>query len=324
MYECIDVSHHQGTIDWSRVKLPAIIRVGYRGYGNGALMADNQWTANRAGAAKYNLFLGVYFFSQAVSEAEGREEAEFVHALLGGTDTLLPVYIDLEWANERHDGRADSLTRAERTAVAVAFCERIRELGHKPGFYTFTAFATHPNGVDYEALAAKGYSPWLADTRQGYNKTLPRDIHQYTQTVQAGFASAVDTNRVYIDEEVYKPMNFKTVSGRQLVVTSTKPACEVFSEPDTAAVLGKLAEGTVHAIKAVGDTVVLAGLPGTWYMIEHGGIDAYVLALPDRCIIEDVPVADKPAAEPEPAGVQVIGEGKLADLLRALAAYLEG
>ena len=323
MYDCIDVSHHQGTIDWSRVKLPAIIRCGYRGYGNGALRADNQWTANRAGAAKYNLFLGVYFFSQAVSEAEGREEAEFVHALLGGTDTLLPVYIDLEWANERHDGRADSLTRAERTAVAVAFCERIRELGHKPGFYTFTAFATHPNGVDYEALAARGYSPWLADTRTNYNKTLPRDIHQYTQMVQAGFSSAVDTNCVYIDEED-KPMEFVKIEGKQLAVTSTKPACEVFGEPDTSAVLGKLAEGTVHAIKSIGDTVELAGMTGTWYMIEHGGVDAYVLALPDRCAVGDVVIAPEAGAEPSVSEVQIVGEGKLADLLRALAAYLEG
>lgn len=320
MYECIDVSRHQGVIDWSRVQVPAIIRCGYRGYGNGALRADEQWTANRAGAAKYNLFLGVYFFSQAVSEAEGREEAEFVHGLLGGADTVLPVYIDLEWANETHTGRADRLTRAERTAVAVAFCERIKELGHKPGFYTFTAFATHPNGVDYEALAARGYSPWLADTRVNYNKTLPRDIHQYTQMGHEGFRGAIDTNRVYLDEE--EPMEFKDVAGKVLVVTSAKPACEVFSAPDTEAVLGKLGEGTLHDIKAEGGTVELAGMTGVWYRIELGGADAYVLALPDRCVVKDA--EGEPAQKPEEGGVQVVGAGRLADLLRALAAYLEG
>ena len=73
----IDVAHHQGAIDWAKVPYRAIVRIGYRGYGSGKLMKDEQFDANLAGAKANGKLFGFYFFSQAVTVDEAREEADF-------------------------------------------------------------------------------------------------------------------------------------------------------------------------------------------------------------------------------------------------------
>lgn len=193
----IDVSHHQGAIDWAKVPYRAIVRIGYRGYGSGALMKDEQFNANLAGAKANNKLLGFYFFSQAITEDEARAEADFCASL---APTGYPLFFDSEWGHTTktgvHDGRADNLTKAQRTACARAFCVRAAALGYQPGVYTFTSFATA--NIDYEGLC-KDYIGWLADTRTNYDKTLPRHIHQYSQTAKGGMAGitgAVDLNHL--------------------------------------------------------------------------------------------------------------------------------
>ena len=193
----IDVSHHQGAIDWAKVPYRAIVRIGYRGYGSGKLMKDEQYDANLAGAKANNKLLGFYFFSQAITEDEARAEADFCASL---APTGYPLFFDSEWGHTTktgvHDGRADNLTKAQRTACARAFCVRAAALGYQPGVYTFTSFATA--NIDYEGLC-KDYIGWLADTRTNYDKTLPRHIHQYSQTAKGGMAGitgAVDLNHL--------------------------------------------------------------------------------------------------------------------------------
>lgn len=136
----IDVSHHQGTIDWAKVPYRALVRIGYRGYGSGALMKDEQFNANLAGAKANNKLLGFYFFSQAITEDEARAEADFCASL---APTGYPLFFDSEWGHTTktgvHDGRADNLTKAQRTACARAFCVRAAALGYQPGVYTFTS-----------------------------------------------------------------------------------------------------------------------------------------------------------------------------------------
>ena len=186
----IDVSHHQGAIDWAKVLYRAIVRIGYRGYGAGKLMKDEQYDANLAGAKANNKLLGFYFFSQAVTEDEAREEADFCASL---APTNYPLFFDAEWSHETHDGRADGLSKTQRTACAKAFCERAAELGFTPGLYTFTSFAT--TNIDYTGLCAT-WPGWLADTRTNYDKTLPRHIHQYGQGSVAGVTGVVDLNHL--------------------------------------------------------------------------------------------------------------------------------
>lgn len=193
----IDVSYHQGTINWAKVPYRSIIRVGYRGYGTGKLMKDEQYDANLAGAKASGKLFGFYFFSQAVTVDEAREEADFCASL---APTGYPLFFDSEWGHTTktgvHDGRADSLTKDQRTAIAMAFCERAKAHGFTAGIYTFTAFASA--NIDYTYLC-EDYIGWLADTRTNYNKTLPRYIHQYSQTAKGGvpgITEVVDLNHL--------------------------------------------------------------------------------------------------------------------------------
>lgn len=193
----IDVSHHHGAIDWAKVPYRAIVRIGYRGYGSGKLMKDEQYEANLAGAKANNKLLGFYFFSQAITVEEAREEADFCASL---APTGYPLFFDSEWGHTTktgvHDGRADNLTKAQRTACARAFCVRAAALGYQPGIYTFTSFATA--NIDYEGLC-KDYIGWLADTRANYDTSLPRYIHQYSQTAKGGvpgITEVVDLNHL--------------------------------------------------------------------------------------------------------------------------------
>ena len=186
----IDVSHHQGTIDWAKVPYRAIIRIGYRGYGSGKLMKDEQYDANLAGAKASGKLFGFYFFSQAITVEEAREEADFCASL---APSGYPLFFDAEWSHETHDGRADNLTRDQRTAIAMAFCDRAKAHGFTAGIYTFTAFASA--NIDY-AYLCEDYIGWLADTRTNYDKTLPRHIHQYGQGSVPGITSVVDLNHL--------------------------------------------------------------------------------------------------------------------------------
>lgn len=193
----IDVSYHQGVINWTKVPYRALVRIGYRGYGTGALMKDEQFNANLAGAKANNKLLGFYFFSQAITEDEARAEADFCASL---APTGYPLFFDSEWGHTTktgvHDGRADNLTKAQRTACARVFCTRAKALGYQPGVYTFTSFATA--NIDYEGLC-KDYIGWLADTRTNYDTSLPRYLHQYGQTAKGGvpgIGPETDLNRI--------------------------------------------------------------------------------------------------------------------------------
>ena len=190
----IDVAHHQGTIDWAKVPYRASVRIGYRGYGTGKLMKDEQYDANLAGAKANAKLFGFYFFSQAVTVVEAREEAEFCASL---APSGYPLFFDAEWGHTTetggHDGRADNLTKDQRTAIAMAFCVRAKQLGFIVGVYTFTSFAN--TNIDYEYLC-EDYVGWLADTRTNYDKTLPRCIHQYGQGNVAGITKVVDLNHL--------------------------------------------------------------------------------------------------------------------------------
>jgi len=81
--DMIDVSEHNGLINWYKIKSlgidDAIIRVGYRGYGQaGTMREDNYFYDNMAGAQKAGVNIGVYFYSQALNTTEAVAEANFV------------------------------------------------------------------------------------------------------------------------------------------------------------------------------------------------------------------------------------------------------
>ena len=110
----IDVSKYQGTIDWSAVKEEGIeyafIRLGLRGYESAKIVLDEYYEANMKGANSAGVAAGVYFFTQAVTVEEAKEEADFVIEHLAGYDVSCPVVFDVERISGGK-GRADQLTK---------------------------------------------------------------------------------------------------------------------------------------------------------------------------------------------------------------------
>ena len=131
----IDVSKYQGTIDWSAVKEEGIeyafIRLGLRGYESAKIVLDEYYEANMKGANSAGVAAGVYFFTQAVTVEEAKEEADFVIEHLAGYDVSCPVVFDVERISGGK-GRADQLTKEERTDITIAFCEAVKAAGYTP------------------------------------------------------------------------------------------------------------------------------------------------------------------------------------------------
>lgn len=188
----IDVSKFQGTIDWNAVKADgitfAIIRCGYRGYGTGALVEDSTYRRNIQGAINAGLKVGVYFYSQAINEAEAVEEASMVLSLVSGYSLPLGVYYDTESVA---GGRANSISVAERTACAVAFCETIRNAGYRAGVYSYASWFY--NALNFANISK--YNIWIAQYRDTLSFSYKYNIWQYTGSGRVnGISTAVDMN----------------------------------------------------------------------------------------------------------------------------------
>ena len=153
----IDVSKYQGTIDWSAVKEEGIeyafILLGLRGYESAKIVLDEYYEANMKGANSAGVAAGVYFFTQAVTVEEAKEEADFVIEHLAGYDVSCPVVFDVERISGGK-GRADQLTKEERTDITIAFCEAVKAAGYTPMIYgnvvCFTRLLDMTKLNDYE------------------------------------------------------------------------------------------------------------------------------------------------------------------------------
>ena len=209
----IDISNYQREINWKTVKTSgvqfAMIRAGLRGYGissdgiDGKLVVDERFDYNIRNALAARIPVGVYFFSQAKTEAEAIEEANLVLNLVKGYKITYPIAIDTEYANSTHTGRADNLSVEERTKVVKAFCNTIQKAGYIPMVYTGKNFAM--NNLNMEALSA--YDLWLSHytgATQENPLEKPSDytgkytIWQYTSSGQVeGINTLVDRNICY-------------------------------------------------------------------------------------------------------------------------------
>lgn len=157
----VDVSTYQGEVDWQQAAQAgvqfAMIRAGYRGYTEGALFEDEQFRRNMEGALAAGLEVGVYFFSQAVSEGEAVDEARFTLELIRDYDITYPVVFDWE-KQDKENSRTKDTDGATMTACTIAFCEVIEEAGYLPMVY-FSPSKGY-NELDLEQLLRWPF--WLA------------------------------------------------------------------------------------------------------------------------------------------------------------------
>ena len=284
----IDVSVYQGEIDWPRVKAAGIYAAVLRaGYGMYAHQKDARFEEYYAGARAAGLPVGAYWFSYAKTAAEARREARVCLEILAGRALQMPLYFDQE---------ESSIPAAVRTACALAFLGYIRANSrYKAGYYTYTAYFP---SVELAAIQAHCDTIWLADYRQNYDKTIPRDMHQYTSSGSVpGILGRVDMNHLYRDfpnekedEPMYKSDTLKVgpASAGDLKTMRT------------------LAESLIVPVQQEGDLLIIGPMSAG----DRTAISNKALALGLGC--EDYEAPEEPEEKPE--------EPPTVDLTEVLAA----
>lgn len=191
----IDVSLYQKEIDWQQVADSgitfAIIRCGFRGSRTGKLVEDVYFRKNIEGAKAAGIHVGVYFFTQAISEHEAKEEAAMVMQLCKNYTLDLPMFVDSENAV---GGRANYLDQDARTRLIEVFCSELTSAGHKAGVYASKVWY-------YQKVHAKElekYTIWVAQYNTECNYTGKKNYWQYSSKAQInGIVGNVDVNIAY-------------------------------------------------------------------------------------------------------------------------------
>lgn len=196
----VDVSKYQKNIDWEQIKKAGvsfvIVRIGYRGYGaSGTLVLDPMFEEHFTNVKNAGLKVGVYFFSQATTEEEAKEEAFACAYVLNGRKLDYPIFFDTEASGASNgSGRADGLGMEDRTKCAIAFCEKVKAQGYKPGVYASTLW--YRKRVNLNSL--KKYTIWNAHYGVA---SSPIDCALWQGTCTArlpGYKGDLDVNISYI------------------------------------------------------------------------------------------------------------------------------
>lgn len=197
----VDVSDLQGKIDWERVSEDgidfAMIRLGRRGYTEGNIYLDNYYYENVSGVQSEGMPFGVYFFSQAITEDETIEEANFVIKHLSGSGISYPVVFDHEPV-ESADGRANNLSKNELTHITKAFCQKIEDAGYTPMIYG--------NAFDMERLNLndlKGIDVWYAE----YESSQPTGQFDFAMWQYSSTANVSGINTQADLSILFKPLD---------------------------------------------------------------------------------------------------------------------
>ena len=191
----IDVSFYQGKIDWTKVANDgvsfAFIRCGYRTYGAGELGQDECFEENIRGALANGIEVGVYFFSQALSVGEAREELNYVLSLIRGYNITLPVVFDWEQVTA-YGSRTKTPDWPVVTDCIVAFCDGVAAAGYKPMTYFNPSMAY----LHLDLTRLERYPKWLA------NYVDVTDYYYDFQMWQYGSSGHVDGINGRVDMDI--------------------------------------------------------------------------------------------------------------------------
>ncbi len=191
----IDVSKHQGKIDWNLVAQDgvefAILRIAYRGYGeSGKLVEDEYYEQNVKGAINAGIKVGVYIYSQAINEAELLEEANLVLERIAPYKIEGPVVFDVEKVNNAQ-GRMNLITVEERTYLTKLFCDTIKGAGYKPMIY----HNMEMSALMLDISQLEEYDKWFAYYNSDFYYPYDYKIWQYSDKGKVnGVKGEVDLN----------------------------------------------------------------------------------------------------------------------------------
>lgn len=191
----INVSAHNGVIDWQKVRgnvEVTVIRLGYRGYSNGTLAYDTRYKENRAACEQWGIPFSLYFFPCSITDEEAMEEADFIIRECAGMNFILPVFLDSEIAETKFgSGRANNLSRADRTRFLKIIYDRLQAAGIPAGIYASKSWFTYQ--LDLSQLP---YSIWVAQWGDKLTYTGDYVLWQYTSSGSVpGITVNVDLSR---------------------------------------------------------------------------------------------------------------------------------
>ena len=191
----VDVSEHQGYVDWQQLKEDgfsfAFIRLGYRGYGQeGNILLDKEFHRNMENAQAAGFDVGVYFFAQAVNEEEAQEEADFVLENLKGYSLELPAVYDPESILD-DEARTDNVSGEQFTKNTEVFCSAVEDAGYDPMIYANMLWEAFE--LDLEQLSE--YPLWYADYEPAPQTPYHFQFWQYTNEGEVpGIEGRADLN----------------------------------------------------------------------------------------------------------------------------------
>ena len=191
----IDVSEHQGNINWEKVKNAGVVGAMIRtGYGiKDPNQIDKYFYNNLSGCQNVGMPYGFYHYSYAVDVASAEQEANFCLELIAGSNPQYPVAFDME------ENRQAALGKTVCTDMAIAFCNKIRAAGYQPMLYTNLNWAT--NYIDMARIDNAGIDVWLAQYNTQCDYKGVYTMWQYTSkgVVDGITANTVDMNWCYKD-----------------------------------------------------------------------------------------------------------------------------
>lgn len=176
-----DLSKYNGDVNFASMKAAGVdyvmIRVGSRGYNTGKITLDEKFNDYIKGASEAGLQIGVYFASQAISQEEASQEADFILQNLAPYQASItyPVAFDMEFA-ANDEARIDGLRTADRTAIATAFLDKIKNAGYIPMVYGNKEWLIKE--VDMTGL--QQYDVWLSQEEEAPDYPYQFTMWQYT------------------------------------------------------------------------------------------------------------------------------------------------
>jgi GH25 family lysozyme M1 (1,4-beta-N-acetylmuramidase) len=210
----IDVSVHQGNIDWQKVKNAgidyAILRCGYGS--DIASQDDTQFARNMAECEKVGMPFGVYLYSYANSVEKAKSEAQHVLRLIGNHKLQYPIYYDLE--DSKTTGKCSNALILE---MAKAFVDTLEAKGYWVGIYANTYWNnTYLTDKWYDTKAR-----WVAQYASKCTYNGDYGMWQYSSKGKVdGIQGNVDMNYCYVDY----PTQVKLAGKNGYKATTVKPA----------------------------------------------------------------------------------------------------
>ena len=198
-YLGVDLSKYQKKVDFAAIQAEGVdfcmLRVGSRGYSTGTIQQDEMFESHLAGAKAVGMPIGLYFYSQAITEAEAIEEANFVISKIGENKITYPIAYDMEFV-ENDTARIETLTREEKTNIALAFLKRIEEAGYTGMLYGNKEWLM--KRIDIAQL--EQYDIWLTQEDDIPDYPYLFSMWQYTRQGEIfGIDGYVDLNISFID-----------------------------------------------------------------------------------------------------------------------------